>query len=113
MADTPDRAVLIKEWIKLGEAVRDLQAERGDLAELIAEGLEPGEKIELEPGVGVRLQAPARRFNPDIARELLSNEEFYSICEEVPSVKLARRMLPGELVDMCSPAIGRPSLREL
>ena len=58
------------------------------------------------PGQGVKLVAPSKRFNADLARAVLSPAQYSSVCVPTPNATLARQLLPGAVVDMCCKAAG-------
>ena len=111
-ADDPVTRELVSEWLTLKEEQDKRAQQMEELTAFILRRVDPGEAVEILPGVGVRVQGPTRRFNADLARELLDDEDFESICEVVPSVKLLRQALP-DMVDLCCPATGRAFLRRL
>lgn len=61
----------------------------------------------------MRVQAPARRFDPKLAAEKLDQAQLAAISETKPSPTLAKKFLPGVLVEALSPATGTPSVRQL
>lgn len=83
------------------------------LAEQIIREIPVGERHEVLPGVGVRVQAPAMTFDAEVAHQHLTPEQYASICEAKPSAKLAAKMLPGVLVDQCKKPGTKPTVRQL
>jgi hypothetical protein len=112
-SDNQKAVELATEYLTAMEQAAKHAAIAKDLAAMLLDLVPVGESVEIVPGVGIKVQAPSRRFDGEVARELLTDEEFEAICELVPSVKLARKLLPGNTVDMMSPATGRPSVRIL
>jgi hypothetical protein len=111
--DDPVLRELVEEFLTCREQAEKYARMRDDAAALLLNRMKPGESFEVATGVGVRVQAPSRRFDPDVARELLTEQEFESICVLVPTAAQAKRMLPGHTVNLISPATGRPSVRVL
>jgi hypothetical protein len=104
---------LVRHYLVLRQEAQDWAKARDEAAEAVLGAMAAGESYETEPGVGVRVQAPSRRFDPALARQLLPPDLYASICVSVPDVKLAEARLPGDLVDQCRRQTGRPSLRVL
>lgn len=99
MSDDTDE--LVAAWWALDTTVKEATTERDTIAGLLLERLKVGERVELKPGVGVRVQAPAAVFNPALAHALLSPDDYSSICETKPSASLARKKLTGEQFALC------------
>lgn len=108
-----DLGTLVQHYLVLRAEAESWARARDEAAEAVLGAMAAGETYELAPGEGVRVQPPNRRFDPALARRVLTPEQYASICEPVPNVKLAEARLPGDLVDQCRQQSGRPSLRAL
>lgn len=104
---------LVNDWLTHKESIDKHQEICDQIAAQIVDKLPPGSKHEVAPGVGVRVQAPSARFDAAKAAEILSPEQLSAISEAKPSVTLARKFLPGALVEQCQVAVGKPSVRRL
>jgi hypothetical protein len=83
------------------------------LAEQILQRLQPGQRFETQPGIGVRVQQPSRKWNEERARELLTDEQWKAIQFPRPSSQIAHSVLTGALFEACKVPEGKPSLRTL
>jgi hypothetical protein len=83
------------------------------IAEELASLLGPGGRHEVVPGVGVTVTRPVYRFDPKLARKVLDDTQYNSICELVPSADLATKMLPGALAEQLRSTNGKPVVRRL
>lgn len=83
------------------------------LAEQIVKELGVGGRHEVVSGVGVRVQAPSATFTAEKAREVLTAEQYQAISDLKPSVKIAERVLPGALVDLCRVPGAKPQVKTL
>jgi hypothetical protein len=109
----PDLAALVNDYIDVLEAlIKDTRRKEELAAEIVAK-VPPGTKVELLPGVGIRVQHPSRRFDAARAEQILTAEQWASIQESKPSSKLAERNLPGALVDLCRVAGSKPTVVQL
>jgi hypothetical protein len=108
-----ERRLAVKELLAMRVQATECLARADEIAAELLEDMQPGDSVEIEPGIGVRVQAPSHRFDPDIARELLSDEDFEAICVPVPNVAMAKKVLTGDTLAMCSPARGKPTIRLL
>jgi hypothetical protein len=107
------RDQLVGDWLDARAGAEKYATIAKQLAEQLIREVGVGHSHELLPGVGIRVQAPARTFNADRAHAVLTPDQYSAICEPVPSVKLAELVLPGTLVDQCKVSGARPSVREL
>lgn len=113
MSDNPILDQLVGDYLDACEAIEKHTTVKEQLAEQIAAKLGVGGRHEIVPGVGVRVQAPAARFDPRQAEKVLTAEQLVAISEAKPSATLAKRLLPGVLVEQCQVATGKPSVRQL
>lgn len=104
---------LVTDWLDVQAALEKHGRRKDDLAEQIAARLPIGGRYEIVPGVGVRVQAPAARFDPKKAAEVLAPEQLAAISESKPSATLAKKFLPGVLVEQLTSTTGSPSVRSL
>lgn len=88
------------------EKAADTIKQRG---EQIIQALPVGGRHEVVPGVGVRVQAPSMVFNADLARTVLTPEQYLTICESKPTATRFK-FLPGALVDQCRVPGTKPSV---
>lgn len=104
---------LVNEYLDCRAAAEKYAIRIAELAEQIVRDLGTGGRHEIMPGVGVRVQAPAMTFNADKAREVLTGDQYRSICRLHPDAKVAEQILPGALVDQCRVPGVKPSVRSL
>jgi hypothetical protein len=104
---------LVEEWLTAKEGADKHKRIADEAAEALIKELGIGGRHELLPGVGVKVQGPSMRFEDDLAREVLTPEQYASICEPKASSTLAAKMLPGVLVDQCKKPGTKPSVRPL
>lgn len=113
MSENKDLDGLVGDYLDACEAIEKHTIVKDQLADQIAAALGVGGRHEVVPGVGVRVQAPAARFDARKAGEVLTAEQLASISEAKPSATLAKKLLPGVLVEQCTVASGKPSVRVL
>lgn len=105
-------AKVVNEWLDVLADIEKANDRKTELAEIIIEHLPVGQRYELMPGVGVRVQAPAPRFSPARAAEILTAEQLAAISMTLPNVT-GLKFIPAVLADMCRVATGPPSVRRL
>jgi hypothetical protein len=105
MPDNPEPDLilrgLVEDYLDAVSGLDKYRTMKDQLADQILARAKPGQKIEVQPGIGVRVQAPARRFDEAKAREVLSAAEFDAICVAKVSSQVASQVLPGALLDLC------------
>jgi hypothetical protein len=104
---------LVDQWLDAKAGIDKYEDILRQAQEELVRELGVGGRHETAPGVGVRVQAPAMTFNADKARSVLTPDQYASICEPVPSIKLAAQRLPGVLLDACKVPGTKPSVRGL
>lgn len=107
------RDQLVNEYLDAKAAAEKYAEIINQLAEAIVKEIGTGNRHEIMPGVGVRVQAPAMSFNAAKAKQVLTAAQFHSCCESKPSATLAVKMLPGALLDQCKVPGEKPSVRSL
>ena len=99
--------MMLARWRKVTAQIKELESQREKLAELIL--AEPdmvtGTK---RSGVQVLTQ---HRFSPNKAKEVLTQEDYDAICEQVPSARKAESLLDPEVFEMLKVRSGRRFLR--
>jgi hypothetical protein len=106
-------ATLVADYLDRKAAKEKIEAELAEISELILKRVAEGEKAELEPGVGIRVQRPNKRFDPLLAQQILTGEQWAAILAAVPSATLAQKVLPGALYEQCTRLAGQASVRAL
>ena len=106
-------STLIADYLNAKAAREKIDAQLGEISELILSRVAEGEKAELEPGVGIRVQRPNRRFDQAIAIQILTPEQIMGITTTVIDREKAKDILPGALYDQCTRPVGQPSVRAL
>lgn len=104
---------LVEDYLDAASAIDKHQEIKDQLADQILQRLQPGQKFETQPGVGVRVQLPSRRWNDQRAREMLTDEQWNAIQFARPSQQIAKSVLPGALLDLCKVPDEKPTLRQL
>ena len=104
---------LVNDWLTSKEAIDKHEELLDQIGAQIIKRLGIGGRHELMLGVGVRVQGPASRFDAGKAAEILTADQLASISEAKPSSTLAKKYLPGVLVEQCQVATGKPSVRRL
>jgi hypothetical protein len=104
---------IVNDYLDTAAALEKYEARKKQIAEEIASILGPGKRHEVAPGVGVTVSAPMRRWDPVKARAVLTQEQYASICIQVPDRKQAEALLPGALVEQCLTADQRPFVRRM
>ncbi len=104
---------LVNDWLDATAAIEKHQTHRDQLGQQIAEKLGVGGRHEIVDGVGVRVQAPAARFDAKKATQILSAEQLAAISESKPTAAMAKKMLPGILVEQLTVTTGAPSVRSI
>ena len=104
---------LVNEWLDAKAALDKWGTIADEVAEQIIAKLGVGGRHEIMDGIGVRVQGPSNRFDPKKAAEVLDANQYAAICEAKPSATLAKKMLPGVLVEQLTTASGKPSVRAL
>lgn len=104
---------LVNDYLDAKAAIEKHQTIVDQLADQITQRLGVGGRHEVVPGVGVRVQAPAARFDSKKALELLTDEQLRAISVSKPDSTMARKMLPGVLVEQLQVSTGKPSVRVL
>lgn len=107
------RDQLVNDWLDAKSAAEKHTVIAKQLAEALIREVGIGNSHEIMPGVGVRVQAPAKTLNADLARSILSPEQYASICEPTPSAAKAQQLLPGAVLDLIRTSGSRPSVRAL
>lgn len=107
------RDQLVTDYLNAKSAIDKHETIARQVAEQLIAELGIGGRHEVTPGVGVRVQAPVRRFNPELAHAVLTPDQYSAICEPVPTAKLAEAKLPGLLVDQCKVPDSRPTVQKL
>jgi hypothetical protein len=109
----PDLAQIIADYLdaraardKVDEDIRYLEAE-------IRQRVAPGEQADLGEGRGVKVLAPAKKFDAALAEQVLTLDQITAISTPVISRSKAERMLAPVLYDQCRRATGLPSVRLL
>lgn len=108
-----DLEQLIADYLERKAAQEKIAAELGDITELILARMAEGESVEISPGQGVRVQRPSRKFDPAIAEQILTGEQWAAIQVLTPSKDRARDVLPGALFDQCTRLVGQATVRAL
>lgn len=104
---------LVDQWLDAKSGIDKYNDILKQVQDELVRELGPGGRHETVPGVGVRVQAPAMTFNAEKARTVLTPDQYASICEPVPNLKLAVDRLPGALLDLCKVPGTKPSVRGL
>lgn len=107
------RDQLVNDWLDAKAAADKYKQMLEQLNEQLIRELGVGGRHEVLPGVGVRVQAPAMKFNAAKAREELTEAQYLSICVPTPSVALADLNLPGVLREKCKVPNAKPSVMSL
>jgi hypothetical protein len=108
-----DLAQLIADYLERKAAREKIDQELADITELLLARVAEGESVEIAPGQGIRVQRPSRKFDPLIAEQILTGEQWEAILTPVPNKERARDVLPGALYDQCTRLVGQPTVRAL
>jgi len=99
--------MLIARWIKVAHEIKTLERQRDELAKLIL--------AEQEMVAGTRRGGVAvvrqTRFSATRAKEFLDPEDYEAICERVPSIKRAEKVLDPEVLEKLRVPSGKRFLR--
>lgn len=107
-----DMIELVNEYLDLCATIEEDTARKTALAAHIAAQIEPGERFEIKPGIGVKVMAPSARFNADRARAILTPEQLAAISETHPTVA-GLKFLPPVIADLCRVSTGPPSVQKI
>lgn len=113
MSDNKNLDGLVNDYLTHKEAIDKHTVMCEQLGAQIVDALGVGGRHEIMPGVGVRVQAPAQRFDAKKAADILTAEQLASISEAKPSATLAKKFLPGVLVEQLTSPAGKPTVRAL
>jgi hypothetical protein len=109
----PDLAALVNDYLDLIEATEKNARRKEELTAEIVAKVPPGGKVEVLPGVGIRVQHPARRWSDTEAEKILTADQLALITVTKLSGTKAADMLPGALVDLCKVPGTRPTVVRL
>ena len=104
---------LVEDYLDALSGIDKHETTRKQLAEQILQRLQPGQRFETQPGIGVRVQQPTRRWNDERAKEILTDEQWKAIQFPRPSAQIAKSVLPGALFELCKLPDDQPTLRSL
>lgn len=104
---------LVQDYLDVKEAIEKHTERLAQLAAQIRDALPIGDRHEIVPGVGVRVQAPARRFSADLAASTLDAGLIDAITVPTVSGAKAKQILPPALYEACCEANGDPTVRVL
>jgi hypothetical protein len=104
---------IVGEYLDLAESAEKVEERRKEVADEIAKLLGPGGRHEVVKGVGVTVSRPARRWDAEQARKVLTPGQYQAICVSVPDRKQAEALLPGALVELCLVKGDRPIVRRI
>ena len=104
---------LITDYLSRKADIEKLNRDLAEITELILRHMAEGESVEIAPGQGVRVQRPSRRFDPSIAEQVLTGEQWAAILVAAPSAEKAKAVLPGALYEQCTRLSGQPTVRVL
>lgn len=118
MTNDPELLDLANSWHDHRAGVEKHRTMQAEAAESILLRLGPGDKIEIVPGVGIRVQGASRSFSETKARQVLTPEQLDAITETRPaesylSDRLAKTLLAPAIYDLCRADRGKPGVREL
>jgi hypothetical protein len=108
-----DLEQLIADYLERKEAKEKLERDISDISEQILSRMAEGESAEIAPGQGVRIQRPSRKFDPAVAQQILTGEQWAAILVPVPNSQRAKDILPGALYEQCTRLSGQPTVRAI
>jgi hypothetical protein len=104
---------IVNEYLDVSSALEKYEDRKREIAGEIASILGPGGRHEVVKGVGVTVSRPARRWDVNQARKVLTPAQLQAISVMVPDRKQADALLPGALVELCLVAGDRPVVRRI
>lgn len=121
--DDEAKDLAIKQLVEDYLAVQGRIKEGGELlktlGDQIIEQLGTGGRVELKPGVGVRVQGPSGTFNAEKAKKVLTAEQLAAISDTVTTTVTtisgdkAKALFPPPLFDLCKVYGTKPFVKGL
>lgn len=112
MTEQDDLAAVAADWVEAAAEAEKAKTRAEELADYLRAHMKPGEQVTTADGVKVGVVQGAARWDADKARELLTEDQLNLITVLVhsPSKEMAKRFLPGVLVDQLHTRT-RPSVK--